>query len=122
MYFAATSELFERLAETPQNKSTPFLPRSPYAISKLGGIWTVRTYRDAFKPFMSSGILFNHVSEARGAEFVTRKIPMEVARIHQGSTEPLILRNLSAVKDWGYAKDYVEGMCKMYNITAQITL
>lgn len=113
MYFAATSELFGRPAETPQNESTPFLPRSPYAISKLAGLWTVRTYRDAYKLFMSNGILFNHESEVRGPEFVTRKISMGVARIHQGSTEPLILGNLSAVKDWGYAKDYVEGMWKM---------
>ncbi len=113
MYFAATSELFGKPIETPQNEKTPFLPRSPYAISKLAGLWTVRTYRDAYKLFMSNGILFNHESEVRGPEFVTRKISMGVARLHQGLTEPLILGNLSAVKDWGYAKDYVEGMWKM---------
>ena len=113
MYFAATSELFGKPIETPQNEKTLFLPRSPYAISKLAGLWTVRTYRDAYKLFMSNGILFNHESEVRGPEFVTRKISMGVAGIHQGSAEPLILGNLSAVKDWGYAKDYVEGMWKM---------
>ena len=83
------------------------------AISKLAGLWTVRTYRDAYKLFMSNGILFNHESEVRGPEFVTRKISMKVAGIHQGSAEPLILGNLSAASDWGYAKDYVEGMRKM---------
>ena len=110
MYFAATSELFGQPKETPQNEITPFLPRSPYAVSKLAGIWTVRTYRDAYKLYMSNGILFNHESEVRGPEFVTRKISRSVAKIHHGSKEPVILGNLSSVKDWGYARDYVEGM------------
>ena len=113
MYFAATSELFGRPKETPQNEMTPFLPRSPYAVSKLAGIWTVRTYREAYKLFMSNGILFNHESEVRGPEFVTRKISRSVAKIYHGSREPLVLGNLDAVKDWGYAKDYVEGMWMM---------
>lgn len=113
MYFAATSELFGQPKETPQNEMTPFFPRSPYAVSKLAGIWTVRTYREAYKLYMSNGILFNHESEVRGPEFVTRKITRAVARIHNGSMDPVILGNLSAVKDWGYAKDYVEGMWKM---------
>jgi GDPmannose 4,6-dehydratase len=113
MYFAATSELFGKPIETPQNEKTPFLPRSPYAISKLAGLWTVRTYRDAYQLFMSNGILFNHESEVRGPEFVTRKISMGVAKINQGSNEPLILGNLSAVKDWGYAMDFVEAMFRM---------
>ncbi len=113
MYFAATSELFGQPKETPQNERTPFFPRSPYAVSKLAGIWTVRTYRDAYKLYMSNGILFNHESEVRGPEFVTRKISIGVARIFHGSKEPIMLGNLSAVKDWGYAKDYVEGMWKM---------
>ena len=113
MYFAATSELFGQPKETPQNEMTPFFPRSPYAVSKLAGIWTVRTYREAYKLYMANGILFNHESEVRGPEFVTRKISMAVARIANGSKEPVILGNLSAVKDWGYAKDYVEGMWKM---------
>ena len=99
--------------ETPQNEMTPFFPRSPYAVSKLAGIWTVRTYREAYKLFMSNGILFNHESEVRGPEFVTRKISRSVARINHGSKEPIILGNLSAVKDWGYARDYVEGMWMM---------
>ncbi len=113
MYFAATSELFGQPKETPQNEMTPFYPRSPYAVSKLAGIWTMRTYRDAYKLYMSNGILFNHESEVRGPEFVTRKISIGVARIFHGSKEPIVLGNLSAVKDWGYAKDYVEGMWKM---------
>ena len=113
LYFAATSELFGKPNETPQNEKTPLLPRSPYAISKLAGLWTVRTYRDAYQLFMGNGILFNHESEVRGPEFVTRKISKGVARISLGSSEPIVLGNLSAVKDWGYAKDYVEGMWKM---------
>ena len=113
MYFAATSELFGQPKETPQNEMTPFFPRSPYAVSKLAGIWTVRTYREAYKLFMSNGILFNHESEVRGPEFVTRKISKSVAKIYHGSKNPLILGNLDAVKDWGYAKDYVEGMWMM---------
>ena len=108
MYFAATSELYGKPKETPQNESTPFIPRSPYAISKLAGFWTVKTYRDAYKLFMSNGILFNHESEVRGPEFVTRKISMGVARIYQGSSDPVILGNLEAVKDWGYARDYID--------------
>ena len=113
MYFAATSELFGQPKETPQNEMTPFFPRSPYAVSKLAGIWTVRTYRGAYKLFMSNGILFNHESEVRGPEFVTRKISRSVAKIYHGSKDPLILGNLDAVKDWGYAEDYVEGMWMM---------
>lgn len=113
MYFAATSELFGQPKESPQNEITPFFPRSPYAISKLAGIWTVRTYREAYKLYMANGILFNHESEVRGPEFVTRKISMAVARIDNGSRESVTLGNLSSVKDWGYAKDYVEGMWKM---------
>jgi GDPmannose 4,6-dehydratase len=113
MYFAATSELFGQPKETPQNEMTPFFPRSPYAVSKLAGIWTVRTYRDAYRLYMSSGILFNHESEVRGPEFVTRKISQAVAKIANGSHDPIVLGNLSAVKDWGYAKDYVAGMWRM---------
>jgi len=113
MYFAATSELLGQPRETPQNEMTPFLPRSPYAVSKFAGIWTVRTYREAYKFYMSDGILFNHESEVRGPEFVTRKISMAVAKIATGSKDPVILGNMSAVKDWGYAEDYVEGMRMM---------
>ena len=113
MYFAATSELFGQPKVTPQNEMTPFMPRSPYAVSKLAGIWTVRTYRDAYRLYMSNGILFNHESEVRGPEFVTRKISQAVARINNSSKDPIILGNLDAVKDWGYAMDYVDGMWKM---------
>lgn len=113
MYFAATSELFGQPKEVPQNETTPFFPRSPYAVSKLAGFWTVKTYRDAYKLFMTNGILFNHESEVRGPEFVTRKISMGVAKIYHGSKEPILLGNLNAVKDWGYAKDYVDGIWEM---------
>ena len=113
MYFAATAEMFGQPKETPQNEMTPFFPRSPYAVSKLAAIWTVRTYRDAYILYMSNGILFNHESEVRGPEFVTRKISRAVARIANGFYDPIVLGNLSAVKDWGYAKDYVEGMWMM---------
>ena len=109
MYFAATSELFGQPTEVPQSENTPFQPRSPYAVSKLA----VRNYREAYKLFMSNGILFNHESEVRGPEFVTRKITMGVAKIHAGSNNPIILGNLDARKDWGYAEDYVRGMWLM---------
>jgi len=113
MYFAATSEMFGQPKESPQNENTPFLPRSPYAVSKLAGFWTVRTYRDAYRLYMTNGILFNHESEVRGPEFVTRKISLGVARIVKGSSEPIILGNLDARKDWGYARDYMRGMWMM---------
>ena len=113
LYFAATSELYGQPKQTPQNEATPFEPRSPYAVSKLAGYWTIKTYRDAYNLYMSSGILFNHESEMRGPEFVTRKISKSVARISSGSNEPIELGNLSARKDWGYAEDYVYGMWLM---------
>ncbi len=113
LYFAATSELYGQPKTTPQNEDTPFQPRSPYAVSKLAGFWTIKNYRDAYELYMSSGILFNHESEVRGPEFVTRKISLAVARIASGDREPIELGNLSARKDWGYAKDYVEGMWSM---------
>ena len=115
MYFAATSELYGQPKETPQNENTQFHPRSPYAISKLAGYWTVKTYREAYDLFMCNGILFNHESEVRGPEFVTRKISLHVAGYHHGKRAPLELGNLDARKDWGYAKDYVEGMWKILN-------
>ena len=115
LYFAATSELYGQPKETPQNENTLFHPRSPYAISKLAGYWTIKTYREAYDLFMCNGILFNHESEVRGPEFVTRKISLHVARYHHGNREPLELGNLDARKDWGYAKDYVEGMWKILN-------
>lgn len=113
MYFSASSEMFGQPLKTPQNEDTPFIPKNPYAISKLANYWTTKTYRNAYKLFMSNGILFNHESEVRGAEFVTRKISLAIAKIYYGSTQPLILGNLNAIKDWGYAKDYIEGMYKI---------
>lgn len=115
LYFAATSELYGQPKQTPQDENTPFEPRSPYAVSKLAGYWTVKTYREAYNLYMSSGILFNHESEVRGPEFVTRKITKAVSRIVLGSKESIELGNLGARKDWGYAKDYVEGMWSMLN-------
>ena len=101
LYFAGTSELYGQPKVTPQNEETPFSPRSPYAVSKLAGYWTVKTYRDAYNLYMCSGILFNHESEVRGPEFVTRKITLHVAKYHYGDHTPLELGNLNARKDWG---------------------
>lgn len=113
LYFAATSELYGQPVVTPQNEDTPFSPRSPYAVSKLAGYWTVKTYRDAYDLYMSNGILFNHESEVRGPEFVTRKITLHIANYACGDKRVLELGNMDARKDWGYAKDYVEGMMKI---------
>lgn len=115
LYFAATSELFGQPKITPQNESTAFEPRSPYAISKLAGFWTLKNYREAYNLYMSNGVLFNHESEMRGPEFVTRKISIHVANVAHGSKEILELGNLNAKKDWGYAKDYVYGMWLILN-------
>ncbi|MCR4313752.1 MAG: GDP-mannose 4,6-dehydratase [Candidatus Uhrbacteria bacterium] len=109
-YFAATSELYGKAQQTPQDEQTPFYPRSPYGVSKLAGFWTVKNYREAYHLFMSNGILFNHESEYRGKEFVTRKITQAVARISRGDREPLLIGNLDAKRDWGFAGDYVKGM------------
>lgn len=113
LYFAGTSELYGQPKTTPQNENTPFEPRSPYAVSKLAGFWTIKTYREAYQLFMSNGIFFNHESEVRGPEFVTRKISMHVARYAIGDRSVLELGNLSARKDWGYARDFVEGMWRI---------
>ena len=115
MYNAGSSEMYGQPEQVPQNEKTPFNPRSPYAISKLASYWTCRTYREAYRLFISNGILFNHESEFRGPEFVTRKISIGVSRIVNGISEPIELGNLDAKKDWGYAKEYVEGMWKMLN-------
>ncbi len=115
LYFAASSEMFGQPEVVPQNEETPFRPRSPYAVSKLAGYWTCKNYRDAYGLFISNGILFNHESEFRGPEFVTRKISKGVSRIVKGDKNPIELGNLSARKDWGYARDYVEGMWMMLN-------
>lgn len=110
MYQASTSELYGKVEEVPQNENTPFHPYSPYAVAKQYGYWIVREYRDAYNMFCSNGILFNHESERRGETFVTRKITLAAARIRQGKQEKLYLGNLSSLRDWGYAKDYVECM------------
>ncbi len=110
MYQASTSELYGKVEEVPQNENTPFHPYSPYAVAKQYGYWIVREYRDAYNIFCCNGILFNHESERRGETFVTRKITLAAARIRQGKQEKLYLGNLSSLRDWGYAKDYVECM------------
>ncbi|HCG19985.1 MAG TPA: GDP-mannose 4,6-dehydratase [Verrucomicrobia bacterium] len=110
VYQASTSELYGKVEEVPQNEKTPFHPYSPYAVAKLYGYWIVREYREAYNMYACSGILFNHESERRGETFVTRKITLAAARIAHGLQEKLLLGNLSSLRDWGYAKDYVECM------------
>lgn len=110
VYQASTSELYGKIVEVPQNESTPFHPFSPYAVAKQYGYWIVREYREAYKMFAANGILFNHESERRGSNFVTRKITLAAGRIAEGLQEYLELGNLDSLRDWGYAKDYVECM------------
>lgn len=110
IYQASTSELYGKVEEVPQNENTPFHPYSPYAVAKQYGFWIVKEYREAYDMYCCSGILFNHESERRGETFVTRKITLAAARIKQGKQEKLYLGNLSSLRDWGYAKDYVECM------------
>jgi len=109
-YFAASSEMFGKVRETPQTEDTPFYPRSPYGISKVAGYELTRNYREAYSVFACSGILFNHESPMRGYEFVTRKITNGVARIKAGMTKEITLGNLEAKRDWGFARDFVEAM------------
>ncbi|MDE6057093.1 MAG: GDP-mannose 4,6-dehydratase, partial [Muribaculaceae bacterium] len=109
-YQASTSELYGKVEQVPQNEDTPFHPYSPYAVAKLYGFWIVKEYREAYGMYACSGILFNHESERRGETFVTRKISLAAARIAQGKQEKLYLGNLDSLRDWGYAKDYVECM------------
>ena len=113
IYQASTSELYGKVEEVPQNENTPFHPYSPYAVAKLYGHWIVKEYREAYNMFCCSGILFNHESERRGETFVTRKITLAAARIVQGKQDKLYLGTLSSLRDWGYAKDYVECMWLM---------
>ena len=113
IYQASTSELYGKVEEVPQNENTPFHPYSPYAVAKLYGHWIVKEYREAYNMFCCSGILFNHESERRGETFVTRKITLAAARIAQGKQDKLYLGTLSSLRDWGYAKDYVECMWLM---------
>ena len=110
IYQASTSELYGKVEEVPQNENTPFHPYSPYAVAKQYGFWIVKEYREAYNMFCCSGILFNHESERRGETFGTRKITLAAARIAQGKQDKLYLGNLSSLRDWGYAKDYVECM------------
>ena len=112
-YQASTSEMFGKVQAVPQSETTPFYPRSPYAVAKLYAHWTTVNYRESYGIFGSSGILFNHESPLRGQEFVTRKITHAVAQIAQGKLDVLQLGNLDAKRDWGYAEEYVEGMWLM---------
>src|SRR5690606_819939 len=110
IYQASTSELYGLVQEVPQRESTPFYPRSPYAVAKMYGYWITVNYREAYNMFATNGILFNHESPLRGETFVTRKITRAVARISLGLQDKLFLGNLDAKRDWGHAKDYVEAM------------
>ncbi len=110
IYQASTSELYGKVEEVPQSENTPFHPYSPYAVAKQYGFWITKEYREAYNMFCCSGILFNHESERRGETFVTRKITLAASRIAQGKQDKLFLGNLSSLRDWGYAKDYVECM------------
>jgi GDPmannose 4,6-dehydratase len=112
-YQASSSEMFGRMIENPASENTPFYPRSPYGVAKLYGHWITKNYRESYDMFNCSGILFNHESERRGIEFVTRKITDGVARIHLGLQEYISLGNLDAKRDWGYSPDYVEAMWLM---------
>ena len=113
IYQASTSELFGLVQETPQKETTPFYPHSPYAVAKLYAYWIMKNYRESYGMFAVNGILFNHESERRGENFVTRKITLAACRIAQGLQDKLYLGNLSSLRDWGYAKDYVECMWLM---------
>ena len=113
IYQASTSELFGLVQDVPQKETTPFYPRSPYGVAKLYGYWITKNYRESYGMFAVNGILFNHESERRGETFVTRKITLAAARIAQGMQDKLYLGNLSAMRDWGYARDYVQCMWMM---------
>ena len=112
-YQASTSEMFGKMVENPANENTPFYPRSPYGCAKLYGHWITKNYRESYGMFNCSGLLFNHESERRGIEFITRKISDGVARIHLGLQDEIKLGNLDSYRDWGYAPDYVESMWLM---------
>lgn len=112
-YQASTSELFGRVLETPQSEETPFYPRSPYGVAKLYAFWIVKNYRESYELFAVNGILFNHESPRRGEDFVTRKITKAIAAIKRGHQDTMDIGNLDARRDWGHARDYVEGMWRM---------
>ena len=113
IYQASTSELYGKVQEVPQSENTPFYPRSPYGVAKLYGFWMMKNYRESYGMYCCNGILFNHESERRGENFVTRKITLAAARIAKGLQDKLYLGNLNALRDWGYAKDYIECMWLM---------
>ena len=113
IYQASTSELYGKVQEIPQSENTPFYPRSPYAVAKMYAFWITKNYREAYNMFASNGILFNHESPLRGETFVTRKITRRVAEIKLGKDVHLYLGNLDAKRDWGHAKDYVDGMWRI---------
>jgi GDPmannose 4,6-dehydratase len=112
-YQASTSEMFGKVVEVPQKETTPFYPRSPYGVAKLYSYWITKNYRESYGMFACSGILFNHESERRGYNFVTRKITMALGNILNGKQDKLVLGNINSLRDWGHAKDYVEGMWLM---------
>lgn len=112
-YQASTSELYGKVVEVPQSEKTPFYPRSPYGVAKLYGFWITKNYREAYNMYACSGILFNHESPRRGHNFVTRKITIALGNILKGKQDKLVLGNLNSLRDWGHAKDYVEGMWLM---------
>lgn len=112
-YQASTSELYGLVQEVPQSETTPFYPRSPYGVAKLYAFWIVKNYREAYNMFACNGILFNHESERRGHNFVTRKITMGINKILKGETDRLVMGNIDALRDWGHAADYVEGMWRI---------
>lgn len=113
IYQASTSELYGKVQEVPQKETTPFYPRSPYGVAKMYGYWITKNYRESYDMFCVNGILFNHESERRGETFVTRKITLAAARIAQGKQDKLYLGNMDSLRDWGYAKDYVQCMWLM---------
>merc|ERR1719356_2350708 len=113
LYQASTSELFGLVQETPQRETTPFYPRSPYAVAKLYGYWIVKNYREAYGMYALNGILFNHESPRRGGTFVTKKVTSNVAQIMAGQRDKILLGNLDSLRDWGHARDYVKAMWMM---------
>ena len=117
IYQASTSELYGLVQEVPQKETTPFYPRSPYGCAKIYGYWITKNYRESYNMFACTGILFNHESPRRGETFVTRKITLGLNKILTGETDRLVMGNLDAKRDWGHAKDYVEGMWKMLQVS-----
>ncbi len=115
-YQASTSELYGKVQEVPQKETTPFYPRSPYGVAKLYAFWIVKNYRESYGIYACNGILFNHEGTRRGHNFVTRKITIGLGKILRGETDRLVMGNIDSLRDWGYAKDYVEGMWRMLQI------